>query len=488
MTTKQVITAETVRQVQLAGLHSIALLSGAIVTQQAHDDARRAGITFHTHTSVLPTERSMPQDSQIQESQSQGTQAQDPSVCVSPIPVSPVQVSQPHMTVAHVTQASIPQRPRVPVYSQPPRMGATYQALVRQMQGEMSTLSPVESASESYHTPAVFAHRLRESQAYLPQTHVSAVQTEPQVQMSLTPLSPIQETPASVVPQAQTPQTPFFSGEPSLMQAAQTVLSELSFQGNTLPVSSTDPHATTANSDVIERLCTLGEAFLSLAKGLQTSSCSSTVHDSFYSSVHPQQQVFAMHDTQASSAHGASGSTLTVNSDDLFGEIRRQVLQALPQSGQLEPQFVDTLIRKAMSEKGPGCGGGCRHCAKAEQPTVASEDGWLCRVGGVSRVNSAALTFGQPGAENVGMIQVLGGNDAPANVGYIQIENGAYPWVFEQSEVLVVLEGELSIEVNNQSVIARAGDTCTFVAGTQVMFGARGRTKYTTIALNAANK
>lgn len=180
---------------------------------------------------------------------------------------------------------------------------------------------------------------------------------------------------------------------------------------------------------------------------------------------------------------GSHEKTLDLASADLFGEVRRQVLSALPQG--VNPAVVDDLIRKALSEKGPGCGGGCLNCAKREAGTSASPAGgpaWLENAPGVTRVNMKALDFNGGNNGKVGMMQVLGDAGKPT-AGYVDFADNAFQWTFEKPEVLVVLEGDLRITSGTGVLHAGPGDMCAMDAGVSVTLEARGKVKYTTIAM-----
>jgi|GEM_PF-583315 len=177
---------------------------------------------------------------------------------------------------------------------------------------------------------------------------------------------------------------------------------------------------------------------------------------------------------------------LNRDAEDLYAEVRRQVLSRLPAGA--DAAQVDEMIRQAFTQKGPGaCGGSCVTCARASAPVPSapnSGDGvWLERAGSAVRVNSRALTFSQTG-NGVGMMQVLAprqGSQSPS-AGYVQWESGAFSWTFPHDEVVVMLEGEMRVSAGGASFMASAGDVCAFAAGTQATFEARGRVRYVSVA------
>lgn len=175
-----------------------------------------------------------------------------------------------------------------------------------------------------------------------------------------------------------------------------------------------------------------------------------------------------------------SNKALDLASEDLFGVVRREVLAALPPS--VDATLVDDLVRKALTQQGPGCGGGCLNCAQRE-PAAPAANGpaWLEQAPGVSHVNSRALTFPQSGPHKVGMMEVLGGA-GKLSAGYVEFADTSFGWTFEKPEVLVVLEGQLTIHSGTTVLNAATGDMCAVEAGAHVTLEARGKVKYTTIA------
>ena len=116
---------------------------------------------------------------------------------------------------------------------------------------------------------------------------------------------------------------------------------------------------------------------------------------------------------QAAPAQQATGcsakSTIDLNTDDIFSAVREQVLARVPAG--TDPAIIDGMIRKALTEQGPGCGGSCVRCIKAASQAAAQVAGvppqagsaWLQKTASAARVDSRALPLAQSNT-GVGMM------------------------------------------------------------------------------------
>lgn len=173
------------------------------------------------------------------------------------------------------------------------------------------------------------------------------------------------------------------------------------------------------------------------------------------------------------------------NGDEaLFTRIRTEVMAALPAG--IPTSMVDELIRKTLASQKMD-GGGCLHCPNLETSVASgTQNGWLTEAHGVRRVDSKALHFDSGSRSGAtGLMQVLAEKDEP-QVGYVQLNGGHMDWVFEQAEVVVVLEGQLRVRVADSVLQAAPGDVCTFPAGASVTFEADGPVRFTSVSTGAA--
>ena len=146
--------------------------------------------------------------------------------------------------------------------------------------------------------------------------------------------------------------------------------------------------------------------------------------------------------------------------------IRAAILAKLP-PGCVSDAVVDQLIRKAMEE------------SQLSGTAVPGGDGAYVsqRIArGIKHVSANSLSFGLfegAGAQSqVGLTDVVTAKDgSPMAAGYMSWSNCFFPWTLTYDEIDIVLEGELHIRSEGQTVIGQPGDVIFIPKGSLIEFG-----------------
>lgn len=170
-------------------------------------------------------------------------------------------------------------------------------------------------------------------------------------------------------------------------------------------------------------------------------------------------------------AAGAKPDKVPGDSQDV-DDIRRAILAKLP-PGCVSEAVVDQLIRKTIEERRAGA------AAEAQGASYATQR--IAR--GIKHVSADSVSFGRfegAGADcQVGLTDVLTGEDgSPMAAGYMAWRNCFFPWTLNYDEVDVVLEGELHIRSEGQTVVGRAGDVIFIPKGSVIEFGTPSHTRF----------
>lgn len=152
--------------------------------------------------------------------------------------------------------------------------------------------------------------------------------------------------------------------------------------------------------------------------------------------------------------------------------IRAAILAKLP-PGCVSDAVVDQLIHKTIEERR---GGGT---------TASGEGGYAMQriARGIKHVRSDSVSFGLfegAGAKSqVGLTDVVTTKDgSPMAAGYMAWSNCFFPWTLTYDEIDVVLEGELHIRSEGQTVIGHPGDVIFIPKGAIIEFGTPSRVRF----------
>ncbi len=155
--------------------------------------------------------------------------------------------------------------------------------------------------------------------------------------------------------------------------------------------------------------------------------------------------------------------------------IRETIIAQLPE-GQFTESLVAQLMEKVMKEKKQSLEQG------AMQPSFKSVTG----KGGIKVIDGSSVKFGRfDGAQPhcVGLTDLVTGDDGSSMAaGFMQWENAFFPWTLNYDEIDMVLEGELHVRHEGETMIAKAGDVMFIPKGSSIEFGTTSSVKFLYVA------
>ena len=154
--------------------------------------------------------------------------------------------------------------------------------------------------------------------------------------------------------------------------------------------------------------------------------------------------------------------------------IHETIIAQLPE-GQFTESLVAQLMEKVMKEKQSLEQG-------AMQPSFKSVTG----KGGIKVIDGSSVKFGRfDGAQPhcVGLTDLVTGDDGSSMAaGFMQWENAFFPWTLNYDEIDMVLEGELHVRHEGETMIAKAGDVMFIPKGSSIEFGTTSSVKFLYVA------
>ncbi|EHS95101.1 TPA: ethanolamine utilization acetate kinase EutQ [Klebsiella oxytoca] len=154
--------------------------------------------------------------------------------------------------------------------------------------------------------------------------------------------------------------------------------------------------------------------------------------------------------------------------------IRETIIAQLPE-GQFTESLVAQLMDKVMKEKQSLVLGDM-------QPSFKAVTG----KGGVKVIDGSSVKFGRfDGAEPhcVGLTDLVTGQDGSSMAaGFMQWENAFFPWTLNYDEVDMVLEGELHVRHEGETMVAKAGDVMFIPKGSSIEFGTPSTVRFLYVA------
>ena len=101
-------------------------------------------------------------------------------------------------------------------------------------------------------------------------------------------------------------------------------------------------------------------------------------------------------------------------------------------------------------------------------------------------VESSSVKFGRfdgAGAHQVGIADLITAQDGSSMAaGFMQWENGFFPWTLNYDEIDMILEGELHVRHEGETMIAKAGDVMFIPKGSSIEFGTPSTVKFLYVA------
>lgn len=141
--------------------------------------------------------------------------------------------------------------------------------------------------------------------------------------------------------------------------------------------------------------------------------------------------------------------------ESLAAEIRRRVVARL---GGAVPVSLDAVITDVLA-----IGTKAAH--------AHDESGVVCVSAGTAPVRQGA----SPGG--VAMVEAVPPSPVNPGVAYMAWENTSFSWAFPRAELLVVLEGEITVTAKGSARTGKPGDTFIIPAGTEATLAATGKVR-----------
>lgn len=165
-------------------------------------------------------------------------------------------------------------------------------------------------------------------------------------------------------------------------------------------------------------------------------------------------------------------------SDHDFKLIREAVLQKMPQGAKISDELLEQLVIRAIKEE--------QHIQKLNTDSQAAESSRTIKSGIKLVKGNLATTeiFEGAGPNNkVSIADVITGQDKSSmSAGYMSWEKGFFPWTLNYDEVQVVLEGELHITSQGETVIGKPGDIIFVPKSSSIVFGTPTKVRFVYIA------
>ncbi|WP_270421938.1 ethanolamine utilization acetate kinase EutQ [Citrobacter amalonaticus] len=143
--------------------------------------------------------------------------------------------------------------------------------------------------------------------------------------------------------------------------------------------------------------------------------------------------------------------------------IRETIIAQLPE-GQFTESLVSQLMDKVLKEKQSLEQGGM-------QPGFTSVTGKV----GIKVIDGSSVKFGRfDGAQPhcVGLTDLVTEQDGSSMAaGFMQWDNAFFPWTLNYDEIDMVLDGELHVRHEGETMIAKAGDVMFIPKGSSIEFG-----------------
>lgn len=165
-------------------------------------------------------------------------------------------------------------------------------------------------------------------------------------------------------------------------------------------------------------------------------------------------------------------------SDRDFNLIREAVLQKMPQGAKISDELLEQLVVRAIKEE--------QHtknivpCAHSDNSTTKLKSGIKLVKGNLAKTE---LFEGALPDSKVSIADVITGQDnSSMSAGYMSWEKGFFPWTLNYDEVQVILEGELHIKSNGETVIGKPGDIIFVPKTSSIEFGTPTKVRFVYIA------
>ncbi len=158
--------------------------------------------------------------------------------------------------------------------------------------------------------------------------------------------------------------------------------------------------------------------------------------------------------------------------------IREHILAHLPE-GSMTETLLSQLIEKVEQEQRAQAGQASNDALPAGFRSVTGK-------GGIKVVDGASVNFGRfAGAteHQVGLSDLITARDGSSMAaGFMRWEKGFFPWTLNYDEIDMVLEGELHIRHQGETLIGKAGDVVFIPKGASIEFGTPSHVRFLYVA------
>lgn len=147
--------------------------------------------------------------------------------------------------------------------------------------------------------------------------------------------------------------------------------------------------------------------------------------------------------------------------------IREHILAHLPE-GSVTETLISQLIEKVEQQQ-------CAQAQQASSDVIPASFRSVTGKGGIKVVDGASVNFGRFGGATehlVGLSDVITARDGSSMAaGFMRWDKGFFPWTLNYDEIDLVLEGELHIRHQGETLTGKVGDVIFIPKGSSIEFG-----------------
>lgn len=159
--------------------------------------------------------------------------------------------------------------------------------------------------------------------------------------------------------------------------------------------------------------------------------------------------------------------------------IREHILAQLPE-GSVTETLLSQLIERVQQEQR------AQNQSVAPPNTTQPSFRSVTGKGGIKVVDGSSVMFGRfDGAKEhqVGLTDLITAQDGSSMAaGFMQWENGFFPWTLNYDEIDMILEGELHIRHQGETLVGKAGDVMFIPRGSSIEFGTTSHVRFLYVA------
>lgn len=158
--------------------------------------------------------------------------------------------------------------------------------------------------------------------------------------------------------------------------------------------------------------------------------------------------------------------------------IREHILAHLPE-GSMTETLLSQLIEKVEQEQRA-------QAMQTNSEAVPASFRSVTGKGGIKVVDGASVSFGRFDGvteHQVGLSDLITARDGSSMAaGFMRWEKGTFPWTLNYDEIDLVLEGELHIRQQDETLVAKAGDVVFIPKGSSIEFGTPSHVRFLYVA------